>query len=322
MKRVFFKVLLFLLPLVFLIYLIPIERRQRFVQLKEDCSWRGIWLFDRVHHDHNPIDVAFFGSSKTINGIMDEGIGKQLNLPSVHVVNFGYCRYGVNLYYVLLKEILRSKKPKILFLEVRGEENRYSHPVFPYIADANDIFLATPFFNRDLVRDYFDSFLYRLKLLKVQYFKKDSVTHFHNGDFGYMGSGDTASKAFMEKVKLEHSRPAIQLDPLVRYLYMTYPNHYLKKLSEICIENHIRLIFLYFPEYCSLVNEPPEMTTYRKYGDVLIPPDEIFNDPDNWGDEAHLNRAGAKKLSEWVAGQIRKNRVDLFPSISPHKISW
>ena len=49
---------------------------------------------------------------------------------------------------------------------------------------------------------------------------------------------------------------------------------------------------------------------------------EIFNDPDNWGDEAHLNRAGAKKLSEWVAGQIRKNRVDLFPSISPHKISW
>jgi hypothetical protein len=98
----------------------------------------------------------------------------------------------VNIYFVLLKEILRSKKPKIVFLEVRGEENLYSHPVFPYIADANDIFLATPFFNRDLVRDYFDSFLYRLKLLKVQYFKKDSVMPFQTGDFGYMGSGDTA----------------------------------------------------------------------------------------------------------------------------------
>jgi hypothetical protein len=260
-----------------------------------------------VHHNDNPIDVAFFGSSKTINGIMDEYIEKQLNVPSVHVVNFGYCRYGVNIYSVLLKEILRSKIPKILFLEVRGEENRYSHPVFPYIADANDIFLATPFFNRDLVRDYFDSFLYRLKLLKVQYFKKDSVVPFQTSDFGYMGSSDTASKAFMEKVKLEHNRPTVQLDPLERYLYMTYPNRYLKKLSELCIENHIRLIFLYFPEYCSHVNEPLEITTYRKYGDVLILPHEIFNDPDNWGDEAHLNRAGARKLSGWVAGQIRKN---------------
>ncbi len=306
MKRIFFNVLLFLLPLVFLIYLIPFDRRQQFIQLKEDCSWRGIWLFDRVHHNDNPIDVVFFGSSKTINGIMDETIEKQLNLPSVHVVNLGYCRYGVNIYSVLLKEILRSKNPKLLFLEVRGEENRYSHPVFPYIADANDIFLATPFFNRDLVRDYFDSFLYRLKLFKVQYFKKDSVAHFRTGDFGYMGSGDTASKAFMKKVKLEHNKPAIQLKPLERYFYMMYPNRYLKKLSELCIENHIKLIFLYFPEYCSYVNEPLEMNTYRKYGDVLIPPHEIFNDPDNWGDEAHLNRAGAKKLSGWVAGQIRK----------------
>lgn len=307
MKRIFFNVLLFLLPLVILIYLIPIDRRQRFIQLKEDCSYRGIWLFDRVHHNHNPIDVAFFGSSKTINGIMDECIEKQLNLPSVHAVNFGYCRYGVNLYFVLLKEILRSKKPKILFLEVRREENRYSHPVFPYIADANDIFLATPFFNRDLVRDYFDSFLYRLKLLKVQYFKKDSAAPFHTGDFGFMGSGDTASKALMEKVKLEHTIPAIQLDLLGRYLYMTYPERYLKKLSELCNENHIRLIFLYFPEYCSHVKEPLDIMTYRKYGNVLIPPYEIFNDPDNWGDGSHLNRAGARKLSEWLAGQIRRN---------------
>ncbi len=315
MKRVFFNILLFLLPLVFLIYLIPFERRQRFIQLKEDCSWHGIWFFDRVHHNGTPIDVAFFGSSHTINGIMDEFIEKQLNILSVHVVNFGYCRYGMNIYPVLLKEILRAKKPKILFLEVREDENRYSHPVFPYIADANDIFLATPFFNRDLVRDYFNSFLYRLQLLKVQYFKKDSIVPVRTGDFGFMGSGDTALKAILEKVKMEHLKPKVRLGLLERYFYMTYPRMYLKKLSELCIENDIRLCFLYIPGYGSNEKEPIEMKTYRKYGDVLIPPRKIFEDPDNWGDENHLNRAGAEKLSKWVAGQISKPSCPASPPI-------
>jgi hypothetical protein len=315
MKRVFFNILLFLLPLVVLIYLFPFERRQRYIQLKEDCSWHGIWFYDRIHHNDTPVDVAFFGSSHTINGIMDEYIENQLKVSSVHVVNFGYCRYGVNIYPVLLKEVLRSKKPKILFLEVREDENRYSHPVFPYIADASDIFLATPFFNRDLVRDYFNSFLYRLRLLKVQYFKKDSIVPFRTGDFGFMGSKDTASEAFLEKVKLEHMKPKGKPGHLERNFYMTYPRIYLKKLSKLCIENNIRLRFLYIPEYGSRVKEPLEMMTYRKYGDVLIPPREIFEDRDNWGDENHLNRAGAEKLSKWVAGQVSRASCPASPSI-------
>jgi len=304
MKLLFIKILVFLLLLVFLVYFIPVERRQRFIQLKEDCSWHGIWFFDRVHHNETPADIAFFGSSHTIVGIMDEFIGQQLKVPSIHVVNFGYCRYGMNIYPVLLKEILQSKRPKILYLEVREDENLYSHPVFPYIADANDIFLATPFFNRDLVRDYFDSFLYHLQLIKVQYFKKYSIVPVRKGNYGFMCSGDTAAKSFMEKVKLEHSKPKEVLNPLERYFYMTYPRIYLKRLSELCIRNNIRLRFLYIPEYGSQQKEPLEMVTYRKYGDVLIPPHEIFEDPDNWGDENHLNLMGARKLSAWVAGHI------------------
>jgi hypothetical protein len=203
------------------------------------------------------------------------------------------------------------KKPKVLFLEVREDENRYSHPIFPYIANANDIFLATPFFNRDLLRDYFDSFLFRLKLLKTQYFRKDSIVPFRTDDFGFMGSKDTASGTVLDKIKQEHSEPRAGLSSLARDFYMTYPRIYLKRLSQLCIENHIRLNFIYLPEYCPNINEPLELKTYRKYGDILIPPHEIFEDPDNWGDEAHLNQAGARKLSEWVADQIR-NEVGSF----------
>jgi hypothetical protein len=308
MKRLYLILLLFLLPLVIAIYLLPVDQRQKFIQLKEDCSGHGIWFYDRVHQNPAPADVVFFGSSHTINSIMDDRIEKQLNEPSIHVVNFGYCRYGMNIYYALLKEVLKSKKPQILYLEVREDEDRYSHPVFPYIADANDIFLSTPFFNRDLVRDYFDSFLYRLKLLKVQYFRNDSIVPYQGGDFGFMGSADTASKAFMEKVKLEQQKPKAGLSHFGRFFYMAYPRFYLKKLSELCRENNILLRFLYIPQYGSREKGPLEMMTYMKYGEVLIPPREIFEDPDNWGDENHMNRAGAGKLSDWVAGQVREER--------------
>ena len=116
-------------------------------------------------------------------------------------------------------------------------------------------------------------------------------------------------------------KPRAGLGPLERYFYMTYSRIYLKKLSELCIENNIRLKFLYIPGYGSNEKAPLEMMTYQKYGDVLIPPHEIFADPDNWGDENHLNRAGAEKLSEWVATCIRKEDVDLIPTIPPSKIS-
>jgi len=238
---------------------------------------------------------------------MDEEIDKKLKEDGLHVVNFGYCRYGMNIYPVLMKEILRSKKPERLILEVREDENRYSHPVFPYLGDADDIFLATPFFNRDLLEDYANSFVNRCQLLKAQYLWKDTVVPVRTGDFGYMGSKDTASKTFMEKVRLEQLKPKPGLTSIGRFFYMTYPRTYLKRLSDLCVENRIRLSFLYIPEYGSLEKEPKEKYTYVKYGDVLIPPREIFNDPDNWGDENHLNMSGARKLSEWVAGQIRRN---------------
>jgi hypothetical protein len=304
MKLLILKILLFLLLLIGVVYLIPIDRRQRFLQLKDDCSAHAIWVYDRIHSNTKPVDIVFLGSSHTINGIRDDSIGKQLKLSSLHVANFGYCRYGMNLYPVLLKEILSTKKPRIVILEVREDENRYSHPVFPYLADAKDVFLAYPFFNRDLVRDYFDAFLYRLKLLKVQYFRQEITLDSSDNDFGFMGSADTVSKTSLEKAKEEKLKPKSLLTSFERFFYMTYPRYYLEKLANLCKENNIRLVFLYLPEYGSTQPEPIEMTTYKKYGTVLIPPLSIFDDPDNWADDNHLNHAGAGKLSKWVGGQI------------------
>ena len=82
---------------------------------------------------------------------------------------------------------------------------------------------------------------------------------------------------------------------------------YLKKISKTCSDRNIDIYFLFLPSYGSYLDQPKEYHTYLKYGEVLIPPKEIFENQTNWYDENHLNQAGANELSVWIVEQINLN---------------
>ena len=92
-----------------------------------------------------------------------------------------------------------------------------------------------------------------------------------------------------------------------RDFYMAFPRAYIRKIGELCREHDVKLVFIYLPEYASGLWQPLESSTYNKYGKILIPPKEIFESTFFWGDENHLNQAGAKALSAWIAETIKKN---------------
>jgi len=306
MKRLWFKILLFLLPLILVVALIPVDKRLNFVGLKEDCFYHGVWLYDRIHLNPDPVDIAFLGSSHTVNSINDTLIMRTCGDTSLHIVNLGYCRYGVNLYYAILKEVVRMKRPKMLFIEVREDENRYSHPVFPYIADPVDVITESPFFNQDLFSDYADFYEYRIKLLKNQYFRQDTLVPVKTDDYGFASSPDTANPSSLAGI-MEKSRKAKREENLfMRRIEMAFPRHYLGKIAALCNAAGIRLMFIYLPQYGNSGVIPKELSIYRGFGKVLIPPDTIFEDPDNWFDENHLNQSGANKLSEWIGLKIKQ----------------
>jgi len=165
MKNLFLNSLILFLPFILALIFLPVNKRFFYQGLKDDCSNHATWIYDRLYNNSKPMDIVFMGSSKTINGINDQLIGDTLN-NGMGVINMGYCRLGNNLYYSFLKELIEVRKIKVLVMEVREDENRYSHPVFPYLASFSDVVCAPVLFNKNYLSDYYQYFYYKLEVIK------------------------------------------------------------------------------------------------------------------------------------------------------------
>lgn len=306
MKKALFKTALFLLPVMVVFILFPIDRRDRYNGLKEDCFNHGIWLYDRLFYSQKPIDIAFIGSSHTVNGINDKLIEDSLKSTGLTVANFGYCRLGRNLSYVLLKELFSVRHPKAIVVEVMEDEDRYSHPIFPYIARTADVFAPVLLFNRDIFADMHEAISYKLTLIQQYLFADKVFVPISNEAFGFACSSDTASFLTLLEVKKKRSEQKSDLSLAERNFYMRYPRSYLNNISEICKQHNANLIFLYLAGYGSKESFPKENDTYSRYGMVWIPPDSITNNTSYWKDENHYNQAGAASLSRWLAAELKE----------------
>ena len=305
MKKLIRNIIFFLTPVLLIIIILPVNKRLVYKGLKGDCFNHGIWIYDRIFNNEKPIDIAFIGSSHTINGINDKLISE--NIDYGKAVNLGYCRLGRNLSYVLLKDLISQKKIKILILEVREDEDRYSHPIFPYVATSRDVLLPNPFFNRDILSDIWTHLTYKTEILQDYIYNQQKDTPLRNNDYGFASSKDTASSKFLDEIKLKRSIKKMTLTKFKRNFYMSFARKYLSKINELCKKNNIQIIFLYLPSYGYSIEKPKEFETYNKYGKVLIVPKFILENKNNWHDEEHLNQTGANELSIWISNQINKN---------------
>ena len=302
MGKLFFRLFLFLLPVGVILVLLPVQTRMKFLALKDDCFNHGIWVHDRFAKNDKPVDIAFLGSSHTVNGIDDRLIEQLLDTlkTGLYVANFGYCRLGKNFNFSLLSSILKKKKTRFVVLEVREDEDRYSHPIFPFIASTKEVLLAYPFFNPHLFSDIGKHLSYKLELCKDQWFQKTGEVPFVSDDYGFSAFADTASPEKLNAIKLRKAKPKASLSNFERDFYMAFPREYLARIARLCRDNDVSLVFLYMPSFAGR-KLPLEHETYLNYGPVLIPPDSILENTALWFDGEHLNIAGAQAISTWVA---------------------
>ena len=306
MKKLMKNIILLLLPVLVLIIVVPVDKRLNYQGLKDDCFNHGIWIYDRIYNNKTPIDIAFIGSSHTINGINDKLISKSTN--NEEAVNFGYCRLGRNLGYVFLKEIISKKQLKHLILEVREDEDRYSHPIFPFVANSNDVLLPIPFFNRDILSDIWTHLTYKTEILQDYIYSQKKETSIKTSNYGFASSADTVSSSYLDIIKQKRSIEKPSLTKFERRFYMCFPRKYLSKINKLCNKNNIKITFLYLPSYGSPIEKPKEFNTYIKYGKVLIVPKHILQNKNNWYDENHLNQTGAKELSIWISSYLNSKK--------------
>lgn len=312
MKKFCFHIILFLLPLGVVLFFLPTKNVLKYFGLKDDCIGHGIWMHDRIFENDKKIDVAFVGSSHTISAINDRLLENHFKEKKINITNLGYCRLGRNLSYIITKELLSKKQPKYLVVEVREKEDRYSHPIFPYMADTKEVIFPALLFNRDIFSDVATHFSYKIELtqdfLYNKKVEKESII-LAKGDYGFGSTNDTVDLEILNDFKIERTSPKSKPSELERNFYMAFPRSYLKKISDLCHTNQVELYFLYLPSYGSPSSKPSEYDTYLQYGEVLFPPADILENPDYWYDPHHLNPAGANELSNWIKKEIENRFI-------------
>jgi hypothetical protein len=313
MKRFVVKLTLFLVPLLagaIYLYVSPYDKELAYGSMNRMCAHRGTWIHDRLFLDPLPADVLFVGTSKLMFSVDDARIEASLREnhdERTHVVNLAYCDQGRNLQYAVLKDTLSVKKVRHIVLGVPAREPRRSHPVFPYIADTEDIFVLPQLGNEHWFRDMFHGLAARLEPLRRSLlFPDPDVSRGAIRAHGYLSIAEVARESELEQEKRKRERRELRREGWDRnpHLSLRYPRHYLEAMARMSREHGAELHFLYMPVYGDPWGKMEGLEIYRQHGEVLIPPREIFDQPANWGDPTHLNASGAELLTDWLAQRL------------------
>ena len=299
MRKFSLKLILFLFTIIALVMLYPVDQKKVFYGLKDDCFNHAKWMYDRLYENPEHIDIAFLGSSQTINGINDLLIDSLLK--NHRVANFGYCRYGRNLTYLMAKRVLELKKVKTLVVEVRAGESAFSHPVFPHLANNTELLTNYPFFNENWFSDFATAFQYRVQLVQEEVLNEHKTTLPSENLYGFAGHYDTLSFTELTSTSKRHYIKPKWKDNLDHI----FPLHYDKKLAELCKQHNVKLFFLYLPAYKNIYNRPIKMEQIEHMAPILYPPPNVLNNTNYWHDKVHLNSTGAQALSTWLAEELK-----------------
>jgi len=308
MKQILLKIALFFgllaIPLVAL-FIFPYSEEFAYHYIEHDCYNHGSWIYDRINHNPTPIDIAFIGSSHTIHAFQDKKIDELLENEFCSG-NLGYCRYGRNLEYTLLRMLLEHKTPKLIVIEVHEDEEKNSHDIFPYLAKTDDLLLTPTPINRDYFADLYNGASARLEYFKAKYIFRKVNLEPSPELYGYAATDrNVSAQELKENQTAWQKRLGSTPIQTIEKIKIKYPLAYLEKMIALMKERNIPFLFVYLPEFGSKLTSPKYARYYQNLAPMLIPPQSIFNDTSNWMDASHLNDKGSGLLSEWMAEQLK-----------------
>lgn len=299
---------------------LPDNRYVRFKNLTEPEVVKAGWIYERIHFDPSPIDVVFVGTSRTVAGI-DSRIVEQ----SCHdeggrycsSVNFAMLHLGRNLHWLLAREVIESRKPRLLVVEVQETEYRALHPAFSYLADESDLVAAPVVINTSYFTD-----LGRLPARQISLFAESAAPglfdiHTEFDPAHYQGphwddaDKDPSSVVSDEQLESERAhmasieRAKVRLPGRLQQLEYRANVIYLERLLDLARQKNIEIIFMYLPMYHD-AKPPLFANVYDKYGATWWVPREIRDHHELWRDVNHLNFAGASAISTFIGTKIAR----------------
>ena len=303
---------------------------QRWQLLDGTIHANARWIYERIHFDPTPIDVAFVGPSRLTQGVNAVQLGQELaarGLPS-HVVNFGLPENGRNINALIVHELLKTRRPKLIVVGVIEKPSRFGHSAYKYIAPAADI--VDPGYIGDL--NYFSDLIYlpfrQLELFAARFFPDLFGLSLHFDPSQYRGSVvDTTGDVILPDgrikngtkpgglkelhrgvTKLERSNNPPILPDRYRDLEFGDERHFIREIAKEAQAKGVQVAFLSLPYYTG-PSTLQEGALYAQFGPIWAA-NRFSRRSDLYADYGHLTARGASiltnQLVEPVSTLLRK----------------
>jgi hypothetical protein len=306
------------------------DKYLRYQALNDPQAPTTYWIYERIHFDPTPIDVAFIGTSRTGMSIHSARLEEDLLRHGIHVkaVNFYCVRNGINLQYALVKELLNARKVKLIVLEITEAEERRGHYAFNLYADPIDILEAPLLINFGYLSDVarlpgrqvalaWQTELQRWGLRDPDFVpppyegpNRDHAQFIRSLDQVVHFNSLTHTQSEMDQLHMDWERGLTR--PLLpgpfSSLEYRVPRYYENRMLDLARAHGTDAVFLYTPKY----GGPESPRPYEQYASraALINPWAVGKEYPLWLNENHANWEGAQRITDYVAEELAK-RSDL-----------
>lgn len=329
-----FAAFVFTLTLLGVSVVAPQDPYYRWQEHNSGTTRKADWIYERLHFDPEPIDVALIGTSRTGNGLSGPDIETAYCKATgrrIRVANLSIPETGRNMHYVIAKEAMRTKTPALTIVELNETESRTQHPGFVMLADAGDVLAAPLFVNfsyfadlarlpgrqatlwfntlgrRAAVRPSFDSTSYQGHDL-------DRTRELPLIDGRVISRFIASSKSELDEAygrRVRKLSRVIRLPSGFRRFEYRLSRLYLKKIEALADANSVGLAYAFIPAWRE-GRLPDEIKTVLEIDRPVIDlGGAIATDPGKWMDATHVNAWGAMEASARFSDELQR----LYPRL-------
>ncbi|MFV0504028.1 MAG: hypothetical protein ACK5LT_08695 [Lachnospirales bacterium] len=308
------RIFKFMQGIILIIIFIVLFNGVNFLAFPYGVSYDNTLGFKKL--ENNSLDYVFIGSSHVYKGIVPEIINYKYNVNSY---NYATSNNIIEYNEYQIKEILKTQKPKIIFLELFNLVDYSAFPQLTYddtalhkAIDVTNVSLEKyKVYKENVINESVVDYLlpitkYHLEWKSQRFYEKINKRFMLKNT--YRGYQYTTKK-------FNPSEESFYLEkPVKGVRYLGARQKYLDNIVNICKENNIELVFLILP-YINFDIFPRSLMNEYKNGIDEVYSNDIYDlnsielglVKSDFYDESHLNAYGAKKVSEYLGEIIEKN---------------
>ncbi len=311
--------------------MLPHDRYFRFQTYDNVTTRKADWIYERLHFDTTPVDVALIGTSRTAGGLSAPLIEQTYCTQTgrrIRVANLGLPETGRNLHYVVAREAARTKAPALTVIELNDVETRKPHRGFIFLADAQDVLAAPAAINLNYVSD-----LIRLPGRQAALFAQTTLgqptlrnsfdpnaypgAHMDRTAQQISIDGETKSRDVthsqakmnaLRAKRMQHVSPTWLAPEPLRFLEYRFSKTYLNRIRQTARGG---VAYVYIPAYGAPAPPIALFDALGVDGPVIDLGGAAALDPSLWIDATHFNANGARAASLRFANELARTHPTL-----------